>query len=85
LTFAFATLALVAVFLAVLLVISNHHADEVIKKRNFDRGIQDPRPLSTVVSIDKNTAAANLTSSNAANWRGDSAQAASFRTSGRTQ
>ena len=85
-TFAFTTLAVVAVLITVFLVVANRHANEVIKKRSFELVAQGTRSHLTIVPSDKNTAAATFTSANAANsWRSEPAQAASFGTSGRVQ
>ena len=84
-TYAFGTLVVVAILILAFLVIANRHANEVIRKRDFERVAHGTKPHLAIVPIDKNTAAENSGSTNAANWRGHTAQAASLRTSGRVQ
>jgi hypothetical protein len=84
--FAFTTLAVAAVLITGFLVLANRHANDVIKKRSFERVAQGTRPYLRIVPPDKNTAGATLTSANVANsWPSEPAQAASFGTSGRVQ
>lgn len=85
-TFAFTTLAAVAVLIIVFLVVANRHANKVIKKRHFERMAQGTRPHLGIVPSERNTAGANLAAGNAANsWPVGPAQAAVFETGGRVQ
>jgi hypothetical protein len=85
-TYALATLVVVGVLIAILLVIVNRDANQTIKKRNFDRVAQGTRPRLVIVPKEQNTAATTTVSANVAgsSWPGESTTQ-SFGTSGRVQ
>jgi len=85
-TFGFVILVAVGVLIAIFLIAANRDANQTIKKQHFERVAQGTRSHLAIVPNEKNTAAVAPATANFANlWSGESAQAASFGTSGRVQ